>query len=166
MAREQWKRGNCDVAILAFIVMVVTVVVRRGRRATGTRPGGQRDDRAFLKRVRPTGPSMLKAAHAGCTLAQDSPAKSVGPAGAIPHQCAQSLPAVESVPAPQLGANTVYSGEAEVALAFIEDILVSLGATPEQVDRERARARGELSALSGTRHVVNTQRMPGASAPS
>ena len=44
------------------------------------------------------------------------------------------------------GANSVYSGEGEVALAFIEDILDSLGATPEQIDRERARAHGELSA--------------------
>ncbi len=43
------------------------------------------------------------------------------------------------------GANRVYSGEAEVALAFVEDILDALGATPEQIDRERARAREELS---------------------
>jgi CPA2 family monovalent cation:H+ antiporter-2 len=42
------------------------------------------------------------------------------------------------------GADRVYSGEGEVALAFIEDILDSLGATPEQIDRERARAHGEL----------------------
>jgi monovalent cation:H+ antiporter-2, CPA2 family len=45
------------------------------------------------------------------------------------------------------GANRVYSGEGEVALAFIEDILDSLGATPEQIDRERARAHAELSRL-------------------
>jgi hypothetical protein len=45
----------------------------------------------------------------------------------------------------EAGANSVYSGEGEVALAFIEDILDSLGATPEQIDRERARAHGELS---------------------
>jgi hypothetical protein len=38
------------------------------------------------------------------------------------------------------GADTVYSGEVEVALAFVEDILETLGATPEQIDRERARA--------------------------
>jgi CPA2 family monovalent cation:H+ antiporter-2 len=44
-----------------------------------------------------------------------------------------------------VGANSVYSGEAEVALAFIENILDGLGATPEQIDRERARARDELS---------------------
>jgi CPA2 family monovalent cation:H+ antiporter-2 len=44
------------------------------------------------------------------------------------------------------GANRVYSGEGEVALAFIEDILDTLGATPEQIDRERARAHAELSA--------------------
>jgi monovalent cation:H+ antiporter-2, CPA2 family len=43
------------------------------------------------------------------------------------------------------GADTVYSGEGEVALAFVEDILESLGATPEQIDRERARAHRELS---------------------
>ena len=46
----------------------------------------------------------------------------------------------------EAGATSVYSGEGEVALAFIEDILDSLGATPEQIDRERARAHFELSA--------------------
>ncbi len=45
----------------------------------------------------------------------------------------------------QAGANSVFSGEGEVALAFIEDILDGLGATPEQIDRERARAHDELS---------------------
>jgi CPA2 family monovalent cation:H+ antiporter-2 len=43
------------------------------------------------------------------------------------------------------GATNVYSGEGEVALAFIEDILDTLGATAEQIDRERARAHRELS---------------------
>jgi hypothetical protein len=38
----------------------------------------------------------------------------------------------------------VYSGEGEVALAFTEDILSALGATAEQIDRERARAHEEL----------------------
>jgi len=45
----------------------------------------------------------------------------------------------------EAGAHSVYSAEGEVALAFIEDILDSLGATPEQIDRERARAHGELA---------------------
>ena len=44
----------------------------------------------------------------------------------------------------QAGADSVYSGEGEVALAFIEDILSALGATAEQIDRERARAHEEL----------------------
>jgi CPA2 family monovalent cation:H+ antiporter-2 len=48
----------------------------------------------------------------------------------------------------QAGATSVYSGEGEVALAFIEDILDSLGATAEQIDRARDRAHAELS---GTR---------------
>jgi CPA2 family monovalent cation:H+ antiporter-2 len=42
------------------------------------------------------------------------------------------------------GADTVYTGEGEVALAFIENVLERLGATPEQIDRERARAHEEL----------------------
>jgi len=44
----------------------------------------------------------------------------------------------------EAGATSVYSGEGEVALAFIEDILDNLGATAEQIDRERARAHREL----------------------
>ncbi len=52
----------------------------------------------------------------------------------------RDLPALEAA-----GAHTVYSGEGEVALAFIEDILERLGATAEQIDRERARAHKELS---------------------
>ena len=42
------------------------------------------------------------------------------------------------------GADTVYTGEGEVALAFVEDLLLRLGATPEQVERERIRAHDEL----------------------
>ncbi len=42
------------------------------------------------------------------------------------------------------GADTVFTGEGEVALAFVEEMLVRLGATAEQVDRERARAHDEL----------------------
>jgi CPA2 family monovalent cation:H+ antiporter-2 len=53
----------------------------------------------------------------------------------------RDVPALEAA-----GADRVYSGEAEVALAFIEDILDSLGATAEQIDRERARAHAELKA--------------------
>jgi CPA2 family monovalent cation:H+ antiporter-2 len=44
----------------------------------------------------------------------------------------------------QAGANKVFSGEGEVALAFAETMLERLGATPEQLDRERDRAHGEL----------------------
>ena len=42
------------------------------------------------------------------------------------------------------GADTVFTGEGEVALAFVEDLLSSLGATAEQIERERARAHEEL----------------------
>jgi monovalent cation:H+ antiporter-2, CPA2 family len=42
------------------------------------------------------------------------------------------------------GANTVFTGEGEVALAFVEEMLERLGATAEQIDRERDRAHHEL----------------------
>jgi monovalent cation:H+ antiporter-2, CPA2 family len=47
----------------------------------------------------------------------------------------------------QAGANVVFSGEGEVALAFTETILGRLGATPEQIDRERARVHEEIVAV-------------------
>ena len=42
------------------------------------------------------------------------------------------------------GADRVFTGEGEVALGLIETILERLGATPEQIDRERERAHREL----------------------
>ena len=42
------------------------------------------------------------------------------------------------------GADVVVSGEGDVALGFTEAILERLGATPEQIDRERARVHAEL----------------------
>jgi len=44
----------------------------------------------------------------------------------------------------QAGADGIFSGEAEVALAMLENILTELGATPEQMDLERALLRKEL----------------------
>jgi CPA2 family monovalent cation:H+ antiporter-2 len=57
-------------------------------------------------------------------------------------------------PLRQAGAEQVFAGEAEVALAMTEAVLRRLGATPDQIDRERARVREELmpgdgSALAG-----------------
>ena len=42
------------------------------------------------------------------------------------------------------GADVVFSGEGEVALAMTEFTLRRLGATPDQIDRERDRVHGEL----------------------
>lgn len=44
----------------------------------------------------------------------------------------------------QAGAARVFSGEGEVALALIEEILRPLGATGEQIDRERDRFRRDV----------------------
>jgi CPA2 family monovalent cation:H+ antiporter-2 len=43
-----------------------------------------------------------------------------------------------------VGAERVFTGEGEVALAMTEAVLRDLGATPEQIERERARAREDL----------------------
>lgn len=42
------------------------------------------------------------------------------------------------------GADAVFSGEGEVALAINEYLLLELGATSEQVERERERIRSDL----------------------
>ena len=42
------------------------------------------------------------------------------------------------------GADRVFSGEGEVALGMTEYVLSHLGATPEQIDRERDKVHGEL----------------------
>lgn len=44
----------------------------------------------------------------------------------------------------QAGAERVFSGEGEVALAVTEAILRALGATPEQIDQERERVHADL----------------------
>jgi K+:H+ antiporter len=57
-------------------------------------------------------------------------------------------------PLRQAGAEQVFAGEGEVALAMTEAVLRRLGATPDQIDRERARVREELMpADSETRQV-------------
>ncbi len=50
----------------------------------------------------------------------------------------------ERLPLIERGADTVFAGEGEVALALAEYILRDLGATPEQIDRERDRLRTDL----------------------
>src|SRR5206468_11605536 len=47
------------------------------------------------------------------------------------------------------GADEVFSGEGEVALAMTENILGTLGATPEQMDRARERVREEVFGSGG-----------------
>jgi monovalent cation:H+ antiporter-2, CPA2 family len=60
------------------------------------------------------------------------------------HIFARSAYLRDVPPLRQAGAEQVFSGEGEVALAMTEAVLHRLGATPEQIDRERARVRSEL----------------------
>ncbi len=46
----------------------------------------------------------------------------------------------------QAGADGVFSGEGEVGLAMTEYVLTDLGATPDQIDRERAQVHDDLFA--------------------
>ncbi|MCE9530245.1 MAG: cation:proton antiporter [Planctomycetes bacterium] len=48
------------------------------------------------------------------------------------------------------GAHEVFAGEGEVALSMTKFILQDLGATPEQIDRERERLRGEILGLDAS----------------
>jgi CPA2 family monovalent cation:H+ antiporter-2 len=49
----------------------------------------------------------------------------------------------------EAGADVVFTGEGEVALSMTEFLMRELGATPEQIERERARVQSEL--FQGTR---------------
>jgi CPA2 family monovalent cation:H+ antiporter-2 len=51
------------------------------------------------------------------------------------------------------GAEAVFAGEGEVAMALTEFLLRRLGATPDQIDRERERVRRELLGPSGSRRI-------------
>jgi monovalent cation:H+ antiporter-2, CPA2 family len=51
----------------------------------------------------------------------------------------------------EAGADLVFSGEGEVALAMTESVLQGLGATPEQIDRERERLRQDFHRVGGER---------------
>ena len=55
------------------------------------------------------------------------------------------------------GADTVYSGEGEVGLAFLLALLRGLGATADQIDREREHAHADLF---GTQPRVDRWSLP------
>ncbi len=70
---------------------------------------------------------------------------------------AQELPALRAA-----GAAHAFSGEGEVALAMTVAILEHLGATPEQIDRERARVDADLH---GGRHAGGDPGAPSDGSP-
>src|SRR5207249_577233 len=59
----------------------------------------------------------------------------------------------------QAGAEDVFSGEGEVALAMTAAILRALGATPEQIDRERERVHRDL--VGGATVTARQDALPG-----
>ena len=82
-----------------------------------------------------TPPSSPESAEIIRTARQMNPSIRVLARSAYLSECAGLLDA---------GANGVFSAEAEISMAMIQQILNELGTTPEQMDRERARVREEL----------------------
>jgi monovalent cation:H+ antiporter-2, CPA2 family len=68
-------------------------------------------------------------------------ARDLNPSGIIAARAKYlaELPALRGA-----GADEVFADEGEMALGMTESLLESLGATPEQIDRERDRVRSEL----------------------
>jgi CPA2 family monovalent cation:H+ antiporter-2 len=62
----------------------------------------------------------------------------------------------DRAPLRRAGADNAFSGEGEVALAMTESVLEALGATPEQIDRERERVRSDLFGDSETGFPTGT----------
>ena len=71
-------------------------------------------------------------------------ARSINPTA---HILVRSAYLRDVTPLRRAGAEQVFAGEAEVALAMTEAVMRRLGATPDQIDRERARVRTELMPL-------------------
>jgi CPA2 family monovalent cation:H+ antiporter-2 len=65
----------------------------------------------------------------------------------------------------QAGADGVFSGEGEVALAMTESLLRALGAVPEQIDRERDRVRMELFGGPQPAQALAAAGEPGTAVP-
>jgi CPA2 family monovalent cation:H+ antiporter-2 len=81
-------------------------------------------------------------------------AKELNPAAIVLARCSYVADAEQLRSA---GAHIIVTAEAEVALAMSERVLVGLGATPEQLDRERSRVRRALfPKLSGSTAFEST----------
>jgi CPA2 family monovalent cation:H+ antiporter-2 len=63
------------------------------------------------------------------------------------------------------GADLVFAGEGEIALAMTESLLHQLGATPEQIDRERARIRSEFGGSEDKKPLPQGRLRPPGRAP-
>ena len=67
-------------------------------------------------------------------------------------------------PLKRAGAEQVFAGEGEVALAMTEAVLRRLGATPDQIDRERDRVRVELFGVYSKSDPVESENGEGLAA--
>jgi CPA2 family monovalent cation:H+ antiporter-2 len=111
-----------------------------------------------------THPDILRAAHAESAIALILSAAGMTGAAEIIRQArevnpklkvfARSAYLLEVDALRAAGADVVFSGEGEVALGMTEFLLRQLGATAEQIDRERDRIREEL--FGGTLPVMQT----------
>jgi len=133
----------CDNGIEPTVIELNRDTVRRLREAGITAVYGDASHRETLQNagVDRAGSLILSAAgmHASAEIIRL--ARELNPAIRILARTVyvNELPALR-----QAGAESVFSGEGEVALAMTEAMLRALGATPDQIDRERARVHVDL----------------------
>ena len=77
------------------------------------------------------------------------------------HVMARAAHVREVIATRDAGAHVVVTAEAEVALAMTEHLLTKLGATKDQLDRERQRVRRELRGLTtSSTNEAESRRLP------
>lgn len=77
------------------------------------------------------------------------------------HVMARAAHVREVIATRDAGAHVVVTAEAEVALAMTEHLLTKLGATKDQLDRERQRVRRELRGLTtSSTNEIEIRRLP------
>ncbi len=105
---------------------------------------GDANDREILRSagIEHAGTIILSSSGIGSCDAVIRLARDLAPSGV--HVLARTSYVRELNELHRAGANRVFAGEGEVALALIEAVLRPLGATAEQIDRERDRFRVEV----------------------
>jgi CPA2 family monovalent cation:H+ antiporter-2 len=130
-------------------IIEMNIETHRGLKAAGLRAVyGDANQREVLEEAGIAGAESLIVSSSGAegTTEAIRVAREINPGI---HVIARSDFAGQAAGLKKAGADEVFSGEGEVALAITGSVLRRLGATPEQLDGERERIREELSGQGG-----------------